>query len=149
MLGKAQQHTLLNSTSSVLCPTAYRHQHRRTGSNQTSTTFSARGVRPVSAATVAGPGIAAAAPAAEGQQRVTTAADPKAVIQGTPLKEAKLAAHYDAIVVGSGMGGLAAAVALSKYAGVSPGVSVWVTKLQHSIALFSTIKHCNLLHCNV
>jgi NAD(P)H-hydrate repair Nnr-like enzyme with NAD(P)H-hydrate dehydratase domain len=73
----------------------------------------------VSAATVAGPGTAAAAAAAERQQRVTTAADPKAVIQGTPLKNAKLANHYDAIVIGSGIGGLATAVALSKYAGVN------------------------------
>lgn len=48
---------------------------------------------------------------------VTTAASPKLVMQGTPLKSAKLSSHYDAVVIGSGIGGLAAAVALSKFAG--------------------------------
>jgi cation diffusion facilitator CzcD-associated flavoprotein CzcO len=38
-------------------------------------------------------------------------------MQGTPLKHSKLDNNYDAIVIGSGMGGLAAAVALTKYAG--------------------------------
>jgi hypothetical protein len=47
----------------------------------------------------------------------TTVARPAAVIQGTPLRSAALRPAYDALVVGSGIGGLAAAAALARFAG--------------------------------
>lgn len=37
--------------------------------------------------------------------------------QGTALHAAKINTNYDAIVIGSGMGGLTAAVGLSKFGG--------------------------------
>lgn len=54
---------------------------------------------------------AAAAPAP------SSVADPHLVIQGTPLHEAQISPSYDAIVVGSGIGGLTAAVGLAKFGG--------------------------------
>ena len=48
---------------------------------------------------------------------VTSVADPEHVQQGTPLRTADLKSHYDSIVVGSGMGGLTAAVGLAKFGG--------------------------------
>jgi len=42
---------------------------------------------------------------------------PERVTQGTPLHAAKLQTSYDAIVVGSGLGGLTAAVGLAKFGG--------------------------------
>jgi len=48
---------------------------------------------------------------------LNSVADPKIVRQGTPLRRAELKSHYDAIVVGSGMGGLTAAVGLAKFGG--------------------------------
>jgi hypothetical protein len=122
MLGTAQQHNLHNRTPAVLCSAPHGQIRRRIAHrNAVNTSNSARGVRPVAAATVAGLGTAAAADAAEGQQTVSTAAAPNAVMQGNPLEAAKLDSRYDVIVIGSGMGGLAAAVALTKYAGASTG----------------------------
>lgn len=48
---------------------------------------------------------------------LSSVADPKTVRQGTALRRAELKSHYDAIVVGSGMGGLTAAVGLAKFGG--------------------------------
>lgn len=38
-------------------------------------------------------------------------------IQGIPLADAALLPHYDAVVIGSGIGGLTAAVGLAKFGG--------------------------------
>jgi hypothetical protein len=113
MLAMQQQNRLLNSTSAVLCPTQH-HGVRRVSHRSSSARITAkRCVRQAAATTAADFGTEAAA----GQHLVSTVADPKSVMQGTPLKHAKLGNSYDAIVIGSGMGGLAAAVALTKYAG--------------------------------
>lgn len=44
-------------------------------------------------------------------------ANPELVIQGTPLHDAVISSSYDAIVIGSGIGGLTAAVGLAKLGG--------------------------------
>jgi choline dehydrogenase-like flavoprotein len=114
MQDTAQKHSALNRTSAVLCSTQHRAVHRVGPLDLSITLARTRGVSRV-AATTADPGTAEAA--GLGQQHVSTVADPKSVIQGTSLKHANLASKYDAIVIGSGIGGLAAAVALTKYAG--------------------------------
>lgn len=62
----------------------------------------------------AGPTPSAAAACAYTPSSVT---DPSQIKQGTPLHAADLQSHYDAVVVGSGMGGLTAAVGLAKFGG--------------------------------
>lgn len=47
----------------------------------------------------------------------TSVTAPERVTQGTPLRDAKLQTSYDAIVIGSGLGGLTAAVGLAKFGG--------------------------------
>jgi all-trans-retinol 13,14-reductase len=47
----------------------------------------------------------------------SSAAEPQQVIQGVLLHKADIKSSYDAIVIGSGIGGLTAAVGLSKFGG--------------------------------
>jgi hypothetical protein len=119
MLAMAQQNRLLSRTSAVLCPTQHHGVHRVIHHSSSARHAATREVRQAAATTAADFGTEAVA----GQHLVSTVADPQSVMRGTPLKHAKLGNNYDAIVIGSGMGGLAAAVALTKYAGRGSGTS--------------------------
>lgn len=107
---------MLLRTTSVLCSAQHRSAHCT--SQLTSTYALPRHIiRPKRSVSVAAIAAARDSSTCALHASASSVSDPELVQQGTPLHAAKIDSSYDAIVIGSGMGGLTAAVGLSKFGG--------------------------------